>query len=380
MTDLFPGDLGEQPQRSRSERRREQRRKAERRKNAISFLVMVGALALLVGGAWFFVKPMLSGMGTSEPVDFPGPGSGATEVVVAEGDTGSQIGTTLVEAGVVKTVKAFNAAYEANPNATSIQSGTYELPQEMKAVDAVAALLDSAYRVDTRITVPEGWTASQVYERIADLMNTPLEDVEKAAAKVGETLPANAEGNLEGWLAPSTYMVPPSGTVEDALTQMVERTKKVLSDLDVPGDEQQDVIIKASIIEREAPADRYRPEVARVIENRLEGCSGDNTLGMDSTVVYAFGKQYSEISAEELESSPYNTRKIPGLPPTPIGSPSTDAIEAVLNPAEGNWCYFVTVNLETQETRFTDSPEEHKKNQAEFRAYLKELRSESDDE
>lgn len=379
MTDLFSGDLEDRTPPSRSERRQQRRRKAERRKNFISFLVMVAALALLIGGAWFFVKPMISGMGVSESNDYPGPGTGATEVVVSEGDPGSKIGSTLVDAGVVKTVEAFNAAWESNPNATSIQSGTYELPQQMKAIDALAALLDTSYRVDMRITIPEGWTASQVYERVADTMDMSVEEVEDASKKVSESLPSDAEGNLEGWLAPSTYTVAPGETAQDVLTQMVERRKDALGDLDVAGDDQQDVLIKASIVEKEVP-EKYRAQVARVIENRLEGCSGDRSLGMDTTLVYAFGKQYSEIPVDEREASPYNTRNNPGLPPTPIGSPSTDAIEATLDPAKGDWCYFVTINLETQETLFTDDLNEHNENQAKYREYLEQLRSESDDE
>ena len=380
MTDLFSGNVQQDtPPPSRSERRRQRRRKAERRKNAISFLVMIIALGLLIGGAWVFIKPLLSGMGNSEPSDFPGPGSGSTEVVISEGDSGSSIGSTLVDAGVVKTVEAFTDAYRANPSATSIQAGTYALPEEMKAVDAVAALLDSSYRVDLRITIPEGWTASQVYERIASNLDISIEEVEEAGKEVGKSLPEDAEGNLEGWLAPSTYTVAPGQGPEDVLTQMVERTKNTLKDLDVDEKDQQELLIKASIVEKEVP-EQYRAQVARVIENRLEGCSGDKTLGMDTTLVYAFGKQYSEIPAKERDESPFNTRKNPGLPPTPIGSPSTNAIEAALDPADGNWCYFVTVNLETEETRFTDDIDEHNKNQERYREYLEKLRSESNDE
>ncbi len=376
MTDLFPGGI--EPPQSRSELRQQRRRKAQRRKTIISFVVMIVALGLLIGGAWFFIKPLFSSMGAKESDDFPGPGTGAAEVIVAEGDTGTDIGRTLVDSGVVKTVDAFTSAYRANPSATSIQSGTYELPREMKAVDAVAALLDSSYRVDIRITIPEGWTARQVYARVADLMDLPLEEVEAAAEEVGASLPSDAEAELEGWLAPSTYTVTPGEGAQDVLTQMVDRTKKTLSDLDVAGDDQQEVITKASIVEKEVP-DQYRAQVARVIENRLAGCSGDNSLGMDTTLVYAFGKQYSEISKEERESSPYNTRIHPGLPPTPIGSPSADAIKAVLEPAAGDWCYFVTINLETEETLFTASIEEHNQNQAKYREYLEELRNGSDD-
>lgn len=380
MTDLFSGDVQNSTPESRSDRRRQRRRRAERRKNIISFLVMVGALALLVGGAWFFVKPMLSEMGESEAIDFEGPGSGSAEIVVSEGESGSAIGTTLVDAGVVKTLEAFTSAYSANPNATSIQPGTYTLPKEMKAVDAVAALLDPAYKSDLRITIPEGWTAAQVYDRVAGTLDVAVEDVEAAAKEVGETLPSDAKGNLEGWLAPATFTVGPKEDAVAVLTQMVDLTKKTLADLDVPEEDQQDLIIKASIVEKEVPPEQeYREKVARVIENRLEGCSGDGTLGMDTTAVYAFGKPYNQISEAELADSDYNTRIHPGLPPTPIGSPSSNALEAVLDPPEGSWCYFVTINLETQETVFTDDIREHDKNWAKFQDYLKKAIAESDE-
>lgn len=380
MTDLFPDRLPEQPSETRRDRRRRDRRRGERRKNAISFLVMIGALILLIGGAWFFIKPLIAGMVFSEPNDFPGPGEGATEVVVAEGDTGSRIGQTLLEAGVVKTTDAFNTAFDANPNAQTIQPGTYELPTEMKAADAVAALLDSSYRIDVRITIPEGWTAKQVYARVADTLDVSSDDVEEAAATVGETLPSDADGDLEGWLAPGTYEARPEDDVETVLTQMVERTKAFLADHDVSEKDQQEVLNKASIVEKEVPSAEYRVQVARVLENRLAGCSGDKSIGMDTTLVYAFGMQYSEIPSDERDESPYNTRLNPGLPPTPIGSPSKESIEAVLDPAEGDWCYFVTVNLETKETKFTDDYDKHLDNQAEYREYLEELRSNGDDE
>lgn len=381
MTDLFSGDHESHPARpqTRSERRRAQRRQSRRRKNIVSFVVMVAALVLLVGGGWVFIKPLFAPPPAAETIDFAGPGAGGVEVVIAEGDSGAAIGSSLVDAGVVKTVEAFTKAYSTNPNATSIQAGMYTLPEGMRAVDAVAALLDSAYRSDLRITVPEGWTAAQVYERVANNLDVSEEDVEEAATAVGDSLPGEAEGNLEGWLAPSTYTIEPDSRPEDVLDQMVELTHKTLADLDVAESKQQEIIVKASIVEKEVPA-KYWGEVARVIENRLGGCSGDKTLGMDTTLVYAFGKNYNEISSEEMRESPYNGRVNSGLPPTPIGSPSVGAIEAVLDPPDGPWCYFVTVNLETQETRFTDDFDEHLSNQEEYRAYLKEQRTAAEDE
>ena len=340
---------------------------------------MIGALGLLIGSAWFFVKPLIEDMAVAKPNDFPGPGSGSVEVEVENGDSGRAIGATLTDAGIVKTVEAFAAAYESNPDARSIQPGTYALPEQMRAVDAVTALLDPSYRVDLRITIPEGWTVEQVFERIASHLEVPEDKVEKAGTAAAQLLPPEADSNLEGWLAASTYTIPPSGDAEDILIEMVEKTEEALDHLDVPEDRRQEVITKASIVEKEVP-EKYRRQVARVIENRLDSCSGDGTLGMDTTLVYAFGKQYSQIPENELEESPFNTRIHPGLPPNPIGSPSQNAIGAVLDPAEGNWCYFVTINLETQETLFTDDINEHDENQQTYRKYLEKIRSETNGE
>ena len=107
------------------------------------------------------------GESTAEVADHPGPGHGSVQVVVNPGDTGAAIGDTLETAGVVATAAAFANAYTANPDAASIQPGTYELLLEMKASDAVTALLDPARRISYKVTVPEGLTAAQAFERIS---------------------------------------------------------------------------------------------------------------------------------------------------------------------------------------------------------------------
>src|SRR5699024_12839293 len=106
---------------------------------------MIGALVLLIGGAWFLIKLLIGDMAVSELNDFPGPGSGSVEVEVEDGDSGRAIGATLTDTGVVKTQKAVTAAYEANPNARTIQAGTYDLPEHMGAAATVATLLVYSY-------------------------------------------------------------------------------------------------------------------------------------------------------------------------------------------------------------------------------------------
>ncbi|MPV49349.1 endolytic transglycosylase MltG [Pseudactinotalea sp. HY160] len=378
MTDLFhepAGDEAPAPP-SRSHRRAAARRRNQRRKNVVSFLVMVLALVLLVGGAVVFIRPLLTHT-PPESNDFPGPGQGSVEVVVDDGDSGTAIGETLTDAGVVKTVEAFTNAYSANPNATSIQAGTYELQEGMRSVDAVAALLDPASRIDLRLTVPEGWTVAQIYGKMADLLMVPVEDVEAAAEKLAASaLPESAGGELEGWLFPSTYTLSPDDTPASVLERMLDKMISELDAREVPEKEREALLIKASIVEKEG-TEQYWGKIARVVENRLEGCSGDGRLGMDATYVYRLGKKANDITSEEWrKDDPYNGREgPPGLPPTPIGAPGTGAIDAVLDPPAGDWCYFVSVNLETQETKFTDDLKQHLKNQEEYRQWLREQTS-----
>ena len=385
MTDLFdhPNEVADdaavrREARRGNERRRKAKRRAQRRRNVISFVVMIIALALLVGGGWVLVRPLLTpDDGPTTISDYPGPGTGEVQVVVSEGDSGSDIAATLTEANVVATEGAFISAFTANPDSGSIQPGTYAMQEEMRASDAVRALLDPASRADMAITVPEGTRADTIYERIAAQLEVDVADVEAAAEEVAaDYLPDEANGNIEGWLLASTYNIHPDDTPQSILEKMVDRTVSTLDDLEVANDEREDILNIASIIEAEVVLPEDRGRVARVVQNRLDGCSGDGAIGMDSTLAYGLDTPAAEITSAQWDdaSLPYNTRRVPGLPPTPINSPGQAAMEAALNPADGNWCYFVTVNLDTGETRFTDDPEEHKENQAAFREWVAENR------
>ncbi|UFU01555.1 endolytic transglycosylase MltG [Ruania suaedae] len=371
MTDLFnqgSGSADDAREQRTAERRRRARKHAQRRRNIISFVVMVVALALLVGGGWVLVRPLLSSdeQPTAEVTDYPGPGSGEVEVVIEEGSSGSDMATALVEADVVATRTAFISAFNANPDAAGIQPGTHVLMQEMSADDAVALMADGTTLADTRLTIPEQWRASQIYERIAQRLEVDVSEVESAADDVAaDYLPDVAGDEMEGWLAASTYNVHPDDTATDVLQAMIDRTVEMLDSLEVPPEQREEVLIKASIVEAEVILDDERANVALVIENRLEGCSGDGRLGMDSTVAYGLGITLGEALTQERlrEDTAYNTRLNPGLPPGPINSPSQQSIEAVLEPAEGQLCYFVS-DLETGESLFAETLEEHNENRA----------------
>lgn len=382
MSDLFLGapeqEPGEAPLPSRRSRRvtkeqRAQQRRGRRRRTAV---VLVLAVAL-VGGAGFVVWSVVGGLFSSEPgeetvQDFPGPGSGQVQVTVAAGDTGGAIGQTLQEAGVVATVKAFTDAYAANPGAQSIQPGTYSLLQEMRAADAVNALLDPETRVSSRVTIPEGFTAQQIFQRIYEITSISVDDLEAAAADPAAIgLPAEAKGAVEGWLFPATYEVEPGASAASVLAQMVTRTTNLLTSKGVAPDQWETVLIKASIVEREAKLDADRPKVARAMQNRLDS---EMLLQIDAVVAYGLGISGTELTtAQTSQAQPpydaYNVYKVTGLPPTPIASPGEPSIDAVLHPADGPWLFWVTVNLDTGETKFAETYDEHQEYVAELRAW-----------
>lgn len=347
-------------------------------------------IAILAGlGALFFfvVRPMVSPttQATVVVTDYPGPGGAEVEVTVPEGATGAEIGQILLDAGVVATVSAFTDAYTANSAATSIQAGSYQLLSEMRAADAVAGLLDPARRVDTQITIPEGWRSDQMYQRVSEILGVPLEDVETAAhdyEALGLDGPPtdneDAIDPMEGWFAPGTYSVAPDAEVTDVLADMVARTVTALDDAGVAPEDREEVLTVASIAIREVLTAEDYGRVARVIANRLEpgNSTGASTLGMDSTLRYAWDR---ENPGEPLDpqlhndsTSAYNTRNTPGLPPTPIGGVDATAIQAVTNPPEGDWVWFVTLNLCTGETVFTESEAEFNELRAEFQAWNEE--------
>ncbi|HYQ74913.1 endolytic transglycosylase MltG [Cellulomonas sp.] len=381
MSDLFLGapqqEHHEAPPPSRRSRRDSQEQRAKQKKHRRRRSVVVLLLALvLVGGAafvvWSVFGGLFSGGGSADDTvqDYPGPGSGEVQVTVASGDTGGAIGQTLVDNGVVATVQAFTSAYAANPAATGIQPGTYGLQLEMKASDAVNALLDPANRVSNRVTIPEGYTASQIYQRVYEVTGITVEDLQAAAADPAAIgLPAEAGGNVEGWLFPMTYEVEPGSTAASVLSQMVARTTALLTEKGVAQDQWETVLNQASIVEREGKLDEDRAKIARAIDNRL---AQGMPLQIDAINAYGLGipgtqLTYADTSQAQPPYNPYNSYKITGLPPTPIANPGEVSIDAVLNPADGPWLFWVTVNLDTGETKFAETYDEHQ-------TYVDELR------
>lgn len=367
-----PLTTGTRSRRIEAERKRVRRRR--RNAKIRTTLILIGVVVLIAACVYLAWGAISKGNKPEpEALDFAGPGSGSVEVVVNPGDSGAVIGSNLVDSGVVKTQAAFLNAWNDNQAAASIQPGTYTLKKEMRAVDALSALLDDSNRTSNAITVPPGFNATQIAERLAAFGKFTTEDVEVAMKDAeGMGLPEQAGGNPEGWFAPGTYEVHSDERPVDVLKRMIKATIAELNDLNIPEEDWHTVLTKASILEMEVNIDEYLPMVARVIENRLTETDASTVglLNMDSTVLYGLGRSGGIPTYADTEiDTPYNTYIHKGLPPTPIASPSKKALEATLNPADGDWLYFVTVNLDTGETKFARTPEEHETNKQELQAW-----------
>lgn len=349
------------------------RKRSRKFRSLIVFVVVVLALAGLGYGATVAFRSLMSAGSSSQPTDFPGPGTGEVMVTVPEGATGRDIAQALVDARVTADLARTIAVLANHPQATSIQPGTYKLKMEMRTDAAVAALLDPGSRAESGLTIPEGYTLPQVKDRLVEIGGFTLAEVEAAMLDTDALgLPKAAGGSLEGWLAPATYDVGPSDTPKDLLAEMVALQVKRLGEAGVKEADYQTILIKASILEREVNIDEYLPKVARVIENRLADTAGETRglLQMDSSVLYGLGIVGGVPTQEQLAiDTPYNLYIHPGLPPTPIANPGERAIEMALNPEPGAWLYFVTINLDTGETRFASTLAEHEENVKLYRKY-----------
>lgn len=331
-------------------------------------LLVVAALVAFAGTlAWPKVKDFFV---PEKVADYSGAAGKEVLVAIPEGSTGTDMAQVLLKAQVVASKQAFIEAFTANPRANSIQPGTYYLKTHISGAEAVAMLLDPAARAEYTVTIPEGLTAREIYEKIANVFKLNVNEViaqAKNTQAIG--LPPEAKGNVEGWLAPGQYIFMPDTTVPAALKQMVTNRLKGLEALGLSRGQWERQLIIASIAEKEVNNPADVPKVARVIANRLDKkLWPEGLLRVDSTVLYGLGKSLDAATAEDYKKdTPYNTYLYPGLPPTPICNPGSAVVKATVNPPAGNWLYWVTVNLDTGETHFSTTLEEHNTYVKQFR-------------
>lgn len=345
-------------------------KRVRKRRRSLAFLVVLVAFGAVVFFVVQMVRPMLGGF---QVADYPGPGTGQVEVVVGAGATGRIVATELKSLDVVASEKAFLDALNEAGGTGAIQPGTFSMKSQMKASDAVGVLLAVSDDKVHYAAVAQNLRIGEVLDVLATSTGLPRSDFDALAndpAQFG--LPPQAK-NLEGYLAPGEYRFPIELDAKAVLTQMVDATKKTLTDAQVTDPaEQYRVLTIASIIEFEGNEDNYA-KISGAIENRINNPNAETRgfLESDATVVYGLGiKSYEFTPAQRADKSNlYNTFANPGLPVGPIGSPGAKAIVAAAQPEANPYYFWVTVDLKTGETLFATTYAEHQLNVAKYSAW-----------
>lgn len=363
MSDLDP--ISDKP--SPDPKSSHQAPKKSRRSKFLTVIALIGTTAA-VG----LFAPRAISIFSSAP-DFPGPGTGSVQVQIEPGATLAKIGNDLKSVGVVASVDGFILAANKIPDSVNIAPGSYNLLMAMKSSDAILALLDPANRVVTKVVIPEGKRTSWTIEALVKATGIAAQEFETALANASNLgLPEYANGNAEGFLFPATYEFAPGTTAEQIIAAMFEKfnSEAIRIDLEARakamGRTPYEIVTIASLLEVEGHP-RDFTKVAQVVYNRL---TEPMRLQFDSIVNYGLGKTDVILTTELLNTdTPYNSYLRDGLPPTPIDAPGALALEAALNPEPGDWLFFITVDLNTQETKFTRSYSEFLIYKDEFLAF-----------
>jgi UPF0755 protein len=295
---------------------------------------LLGALAVVAAasaaGAWSYA------MGQLEPAD----ANAATSFFQVESGSGmKRIARGLEHGGIVRDARATEWYARLSGLDASIQAGEYELSPAWSTRRVLEQLTSGRVRTYA-VVIPEGIRATEIAERLEQAGVAKADEFMALAsdANFAHSLGLEAEG-LEGYLYPETYQIPRDLQTARVARVLVDQFTRAWAELEglakQRGLSQHEVVTLASIVEKE------RPLIAAVFLNRLKR---GMRLETDPTVIYGVADFNGNLRRVHLNdaSNPYNTYKIPGLPPGPIASPGADALRAVLEPAESDFLFFVS--------------------------------------
>ncbi len=319
---------------------------------ALKLLTALAMLAALAG-----VVVIAGWTQLSAYLNRPGPAGEEVTVILPRGAGVAQIASHLAEARVIRHPMMFRLAVRVLGRDRELKAGEYAFPAQVTA-RGVIGMLASGETVARRLTVAEGLTVAEIFRLLdeADALTGPLPDPPP-----------------EGSLLPETYFYAFGDSRAGMVKRMQQAMRRTLDELwaerdrDLPFTSPDEVLVLASIVDKETALESERDKVAAVFVNRLRQ---NMRLQSDPTVIYGLtngeGRLERELTRGDWgHDSPHNTYRIEGLPPTPIANPGRAAIEAVLNPAEVDYLYFVADG--TGGHAFARTLEEHNRNVASWR-------------
>ncbi|MGX6961760.1 endolytic transglycosylase MltG [Vagococcus xieshaowenii] len=305
--------------------------------------------------------------------------SNLQQVNIPIGTSNKGIGNILEENHIIKSGLVFNY-YMKLENQTDFKGGYYQMSPDM-TLDDIAEMLkqggseEPSALADGKISVPEGYSLEQVAEVVGDSTDISTKEfidtandpafLKELYEAYPELLASTKEAkevryHLEGYLFPATYNYYKDKTAKDIIKEMVDKTNQELlarkEQIDASHHSIQEILTLASLVEKEGVTSADRRNIARVFLNRLDT---GMRIESDITILYALQKHKVHLSYDDLEVvSPYNLYRNDGLGPGPFNNPGIDAIDAVLDPADNNYYYFLA-NVETGKVYFAETYEEH---------------------
>ncbi|HAI98651.1 TPA: endolytic transglycosylase MltG [Candidatus Peribacteria bacterium] len=306
-------------------------------------ILLIAILVIAAGFGWYSFS--------LRPVDSAS--QDRRTVKIEQGTAVKQIAALLEEKGVIRSSLAFTLAVRFGGAQSSLQAGKFVL-RPSQSVTEIIDLLQSGKAEELIITIPEGFTVKDIDALLTEkgviASGALLRCAQTCDFSTFTFLPegeglADRGGRLEGYLFPDTYYVSVADFVPKFFLERLLTTfdRKVVQTLAANFDESErslsDIIVMASLIEKESRNDDERPVIAGILWKRFDADLG---LGVDATVRYILEKPTGTLTAGDLNvASDYNTRKFKGLPPGPIASPSILSIRAALRPEESKYWYYL---------------------------------------
>lgn len=262
------------------------------------------------------------------------------EIDIERGEVLETTAINLKQAGIIRSKNFLSSYLFIIGKSTKVKAGHYEL-RTCDNVVQIGRKITSNQFPDRKFTIIPGWTNAKIAREL--VANGFIENKEDFTAK-------------EGYVLPDTYFLNDINILDELIGKADANFNEKVGEIDY------DDLILASIIEKELQALEDKKIGAGVLFNRLSIGMG---LQVDASLTYVLNKSSAELTKEDLElDSPYNTYKYKGLPPTPICNPSLESIEAVLNPAETDYWYYLTTP--EGETIFSRTLEEHRQAKWEY--------------